>query len=109
MTVAEVRRGRLRPPSDAPAEGERFDLLVEANAGRTTIEQILSGRVETPLDYLGDRNEWVAILAGRATLEVDGEPVALAPGDWVVLPANVPHRLTSVDEGTSWLAFHFDS
>ncbi len=107
--MSEVRRGRLRPPSDAPTDGERFDLLVDTTDGRPVVEQILSGRVDTPVDYLGDRDEWVAILAGNATLDVDGQTVELAAGDWVVLPAHVPHRLMSVDEGTSWLAFHFDS
>jgi cupin 2 domain-containing protein len=104
--MADVRRGRLRPPSDAPAAGERTDHLVDGH--RVTIEQILSGQVDTPLDYQPERHEWVAVLTGGATLDVDGETVDLAPGDWVVLPADVPHRLTRVDEGTSWLAVHFD-
>jgi len=105
--VDAVRRGRLRPPSDAPDEGERFDHLV-AEDGRAVVEQILSGRVEDPADYLQDHDEWVTLLSGRATLEVGDEPVELAAGEWVVLPAHVPHRLVTVDPGTSWLAFHLD-
>ncbi len=104
--MADVRRGRLRPPSDAPAGGERTDHLVDGRG--VEIEQILSGRVDTPVDYQAERHEWVAVLAGGATLDVGGEAVDLAPGDWVVLPAGVPHRLTRVDAGTSWLAVHFD-
>ena len=105
--MAEVRRGRLRPPSDAPADGETTDRLVDVRGG-TRIEQILSGRVDTPVDYQPDRHEWVTVLAGGATLVVDGETVDLAPGDWVLLPADVPHRLVRVVAGTSWLAFHFE-
>jgi len=75
--------------------------------GRVVVEQILSGRVDTPVDYLEPRHEWVAVLAGGAVLEVDGDAVTLEPGDWVVLPADVPHRLVLVEEGTSWLAFRF--
>jgi mannose-6-phosphate isomerase-like protein (cupin superfamily) len=81
---------------------------VTTRNGGARVEQILSGRVDTPVDYLEPSAEWVAVLAGGATVEVAGEPVDLAPGDWVLLPADVPHRLTRVDAGTSWLAFHFD-
>jgi hypothetical protein len=105
--IRVVRRGRLRLPSDAPAEGERADRLVGVG-DRPVVEQILSGRVDCPIDYLGDRGEWVALLAGGAVLEVGGEQVDLGPGDWVVLPARVPHRLLRVEPGTSWLAVHFD-
>ena len=101
-----MQRGRLRPSSDAPAEGERFDHLVSAG-GRVVVEQILSGRVDGPTDYLPDRDEWVAVLAGGAVLDVGGEAVELGPGDWVLLPAGVAHRVVRVEEGTSWLAFHF--
>jgi cupin 2 domain-containing protein len=76
--------------------------------GRVVVEQILSGQVEGPAAYLLDRDEWVAVLAGGASLEVGGEPVELAAGDWVLLPAGVPHRVVRVEPGTSWLAFHFE-
>lgn len=83
-------------------------MLVAAAAGATPIvEQILSGRVDTPVDYLAPRNEWIAVLHGGATLQVGAEPVELTAGEWVVLPADVPHRLLQVEEGTSWLAFHY--
>jgi cupin 2 domain-containing protein len=74
--------------------------------GQVLVEQILSGRVDVPSDHLERRDEWVTVLAGGAILDVDGEQVELGPGDWVLLPADVPHRVTQVDEGTSWLAFH---
>ncbi len=77
--------------------------------GRVVVEQILSGRVEGPLDYLQDHDEWVAVLAGGAVLDVGGEVVELAAGDWVLLPADVPHQLVRVEEGTNWIAFHFAS
>ena len=106
--MAPIRQGRLRPPSDAPHHGESHHPLVTTDDGRTQVEQILSGHVDTPVDYLESRPEWVTVLAGGATIEVANERIDLAPGDWVLLPADVPHRLTRVDEGTSWLAFHLD-
>ena len=43
------------------------------------------------------------MLGGRAELEVAGTPVALEAGDWLLLPAGTPHRLTATRPGTSWL------
>jgi mannose-6-phosphate isomerase-like protein (cupin superfamily) len=98
------RRGRLLEPAAAPATGERFEVL--ASLAGTTVEQILSGRLERPGEYLQDHDEWVVLLAGRARLEVAGEPVELAAGDWLLLPAGVPHAVLETEPGSSWLAVH---
>ncbi|MDP1807020.1 MAG: cupin domain-containing protein [Acidimicrobiales bacterium] len=70
------------------------------------MEQILSGPDVDPADYLQDSDEWITLLAGAAVLEVGGERVELGPGDWVLLPAGVPHRLVEVESGSNWLAVH---
>ena len=59
-----------------------------------------------PAEYRQEQDEWVLLLEGGATLDVGGERVDLAPGDWVFLPAGVPHTLVRTDTGTSWLAVH---
>ena len=46
------------------------------------------------------------VLAGGATLEVDGERVELEARDWLFLPSGLPHRLVETEPGTSWLAVH---
>lgn len=96
--------GRLLPPGAAPAQGERTCVLVEAGGAR--VEQILSGQVAVPVDYCQDHAEWVLLLSGAAELEVDGSRRALGPGDWLLLPAGRPHRLTAVRPQTAWLAVH---
>ena len=53
-----------------------------------------------------DHDEWVVVLAGAASLEIDGRQHALGAGDWVLLPAGVPHRVLATTAGTSWLAVH---
>jgi cupin 2 domain-containing protein len=70
------------------------------------IEQILSGPDVEPADYLQDQDEWITVLAGSAALQVGDERVDLGAGDWVLLPAGVPHRLLEVESGTNWLAVH---
>ena len=70
------------------------------------IEQILSGRTVEPHSYVQPQDEWVVVLAGRAALDVDGEPVVLGPGEWLFLPAGVAHTVRETTPGTSWLAVH---
>jgi cupin 2 domain-containing protein len=101
VSDAPYTRGRLHDPADAPATGEATDAL--AHLGGTVIEQIRSGRLGAPVDYLADVDEWVVLLAGAATLEVGGDTLDLVTGDWVLLPAGTPHRLMSTAPGTNWL------
>jgi mannose-6-phosphate isomerase-like protein (cupin superfamily) len=43
-------------------------------------------------------DEAYVILEGRATLDVDGERVAVGPGSIVFVPANSDHRFTDIQE-----------
>jgi mannose-6-phosphate isomerase-like protein (cupin superfamily) len=94
-------RGRLAPASAAPDDGEHVRPL--AQLGQVVIDQILSGRLEAPVDYLQDVDEWVTVVHGAAVLEVDGQRMELSAGDWVLLPTGTPHRLVETQPGTSWL------
>ncbi|MBK5222086.1 MAG: cupin domain-containing protein [Acidimicrobiia bacterium] len=99
-----MRAGRLASGGAAPVDGESTDVLASGDGFR--VEQILSGQVDTPVEYLQEHDEWVLVVAGAAVLEVDGERVELAAGGWVELPGGRPHRLLSVVPGTSWVAVH---
>ncbi|MFI5607129.1 cupin domain-containing protein [Amycolatopsis sp. NPDC051903] len=44
------------------------------------------------------------VLEGRLTGEVDGEPGEFGPGDTVVHPRGVPHRVTAIVD-SRWLEF----
>ena len=103
-TSPSWRLGRLLPASQAPESGERFQAIL--TSGDLLIEQILSGRNVEPSTYLQDHDEWVAVLAGRAAVDVDGGRVDVAAGDWLFLPAGVPHAVLETAPGTSWLAVH---
>lgn len=97
----EPRRGSLRTGSTAPHHGEETVAL--ATVGGAVVEQILSGRLGAPVDYVADVDEWVLVLEGRAVLEVAGTPVELRAGDWMMLPAHTAHRLLDTEPGTNWL------
>jgi mannose-6-phosphate isomerase-like protein (cupin superfamily) len=96
-----ITRGRLRHPDAAPGSGEHVHRL--ARLENVVVDQILSGRLDGPLDYCQDTDEWVVVLHGGATLEVEDDRVHLGAGDWLLLPARTPHRLVEVHPGTSWL------
>jgi len=103
-----LRQGSLfRVP--AAADGETVDVLLARPGLR--IERIVSTGQSTPpgIWYDQPEDEWVALLAGSATLQWgDGSLVDLAPGDWLLIPAHIRHRVeaTSVDPPCVWLAVH---
>ncbi len=77
------------------------------------VERIVStGQSTPPGEWLeGDRDEWVVLLQGAAEIGfADGTRTRLAPGDYVLLPAGLRHRVerTSVEPACIWLAVHAD-
>jgi cupin 2 domain-containing protein len=76
------------------------------------IERIVStGQATPPSEWLEqDWTEWVALLAGAAAIQLEGEPGprTLEPGDWLLIPARKRHRVewTELSGATIWLAVH---
>jgi cupin 2 domain-containing protein len=104
--MSDARRGKLRPSSQAPELGEYSEELVRPGLGNVVIEHILSGALTAPVDYNQSHDEWVLVLEGAAVVEVGDQRFDLTAGDWLLLPARVPHRLVESRPGTSWLAVH---
>ena len=77
------------------------------------VERIVSAGQQSPPGFWYDQSEdeWVVVLEGAAALEFEGqqEPVRLAPGDWVNIPAHRRHRVawTAPARRTVWLAIHY--
>lgn len=96
------------PPGTAEAE----DLASLFRAQGVEVERIVSTGQATPPGewYDQDWTEWVVLLSGSACLAIEGEPAArtLLPGDWVLLPPHLRHRVewTDPDGPTVWLAVH---
>jgi cupin 2 domain-containing protein len=76
------------------------------------IARIVSHGHASPSGYWYDQDdaEWVMVVSGAAGLLIEGEPEArrLGPGDYVLIPAHVRHRVdwTAADQPTIWLAVH---
>jgi cupin 2 domain-containing protein len=99
-----------RPPG-FPSPDETVDVLAEGPEVR--VERILSAGHVTPEGqwYDQDRDEWVALIEGRARLVFDdGTDLELGPGDAVFLAAHRRHRVawTSAEPPCVWLAVHAD-
>lgn len=91
------------------ADQEDFRDLIEDRGVK--IERIVSQGHVTPEGewYDQDRDEWVVVLDGEATLEwEDGRRRTLTRGDSVLLPAHERHRVaaTSTEPPVIWLAVH---
>ena len=88
--------------------------LIESllDTGNLRIERIVSRGHTSPAEgwYDQDRNEWLLLLSGSATLLFeDNTEVRLSQGDILDIPAHQKHRVTgtSPDKDTLWLAVHY--
>ena len=95
-------------PDPLPAE-ELFETLLQTPALR--VERIVSTGQMTPPGqwYDQERDAWVVLLQGAATLEYEaGELQPLSAGDHVLIPARRRHRVifTSQQPPCLWLAIH---
>jgi cupin 2 domain-containing protein len=95
-----------------PEKTEEFfqDIL---KSGSFRLERIVSHGERSPEGFWYDQeeNEWVLLLAGSAEISfADGRRVSLLPGDHLLLPKHVRHRVERTDmmQNTVWLALHFD-
>jgi len=105
------RFGRLPDGPPAPAAGGESFATLLAGPGGARVERIASRAHADPPDrwYDQDGDEFVLLVAGHARLAfADGAERALAPGDWVVIPARCRHRVawTDPEAETLWLAVH---
>ncbi len=89
---------------------EAFDDLL--NVPGLRIERIVSHGQKSPprFWYEQDEDEWVIVLQGSATLQLEGRDtlVSLESGDHYWIPAGLRHRVDATAPGrpTIWLAVH---
>lgn len=82
---------------------------------RFRLERIVSQGQASPAGFWYDQPqaEWVLVVQGRARLRFadQAEPVSLGPGDYLLIPAHVRHRVEWTDNTppTVWLALHYEA
>ena len=89
---------------NTPKTGESFEKLLEHK--NVKIFKIVSSDEVDSKTYIQNEDEWVVLLRGEATLELDGEILNLKEGDFLFIPAKTPHKILNTKRGTLWLAVH---
>ena len=94
--------------TDQAASGETTHPLLSGQA--YTLEHIVSRGQPSPPDswYDQDRDEWVVLIAGTATLQYEASSQELVAGDALLIPAHLKHRVAEVSHDAVWIALHFD-
>lgn len=87
-----------------PSTGERFETI--ASCRNVVIKRIVSSATPDSTEYVQAEDEWVVLLRGEATLEIEGRAVELREGNYVLLPARTPHVVRRTTAGAIWLAVH---
>ena len=90
---------------------ELFEVIV--NKGSTRIERIVSKGHSSPKNfwYKQKEDEFVILLSGSATIlfKESGKEEFLEPGDYLIIPAFVEHKVISTNphEESVWLALFY--
>jgi len=106
-----VLAGNLLDQLPRALQGENLETVI--SRGEVRFERIVSTGQASPPDFWYDQNEneFVLLLAGAATLRIEGEECVLEmrPGSFVEIPAHRRHRVefTQADPPTIWLAVFF--
>jgi cupin 2 domain-containing protein len=87
-----------------PKIGEQFDTLLE-HKNIKIVRIVSSDTLESEL-YCQDEDEWVVLIEGSASIEIDKKKQTLHKGDSLFIPANTAHRVLETRHGTIWLAVH---
>jgi cupin 2 domain-containing protein len=90
-------------PAAAPGT-ERFDVLLRSRG--VILERIVSSGSQPAQRYCQDQDEWVMLVRGTAEMRIDGLPVQLQAGQFLMLPKHTPHEVISTSQNAVWLALH---
>lgn len=86
-------------------EEELFDVIQKGTNYR--IERIVSAGHSSPEGFFYDQenDEWIMLVQGEATLEMEGKYVEMKAGDYMFVPKNCKHRIekTSIAPTCIWL------
>ena len=90
-----------------PKIGEEFTTLLEKE--NIKIARIVSSDKLEEKEYYQKEDEFVILLEGKASLEIEGKKVTLNRGETLFIPAKTKHKVLTCQKGTLWLAIHFNA
>jgi len=89
-----------------PNSGEDFTTLLEDK--NIKVVRIVSSNNIKIKEYCQEENEFVLLLEGFATLEINGKIKNLTKGDYLLIKANTPHKVLKTSKGALWLAIYYN-
>ncbi len=89
---------------DIPDSGESFSTLFEDKNIRV-VRIVSSEDIDSKL-YNQKEDEWIVLLNGEASLDIDGDIQELKKGDTLFIPTHTPHRVLKTKKGTLWLSIY---
>jgi cupin 2 domain-containing protein len=110
MRHPAITGGNLFDGIPSVLEAEEVRTLVAAGPLRL-VRIVSTGQASPPGQWYDQADhEWVVLLKGAAAIRFEDEDAsrALAPGDYLLIPAHARHRVewTAESEPTVWLALH---
>jgi len=99
--------------ADMPSAVSAEQITVLLSTPNLKIERIVSHGHTSPEGFWYDQddNEWVMVVAGAASVLIEGEaePRQMKAGDHLNIPAHTRHRVAWTDpsQPTIWLAVHY--
>lgn len=78
---------------------------VGSTSGFGGVLQLAPGEVVTE-HYHPYSEEFLHVITGRLSMALDGQPMELGPGDSLMVPINMRHRLVNVGDVASMVVFH---
>ena len=88
-----------------PNAGENFTTLLKKE--NIKIARIVSSDKLEPKEYCQEEDEFVILLEGKATLEIEGKKTTLNRGESLFIPAKTKHKVLTTQKGTLWIAIYF--
>ncbi len=104
MLPMDLQKNIFKNLIEPKAGSETFNTLLEHKDIK--IELINSNSIVNGDTYQQEQDEWILLLEGEATLEVEGITHILQAGDYLFIPAQTVHKVLSTDKKTLWLAVH---
>ncbi len=95
MNTPEPTVVKLNDAADYQARSVVSQTLLKSPAGTVTLFAFDKGQALS--EHTAPFDAAVQILDGTAEVVIGGKPYRLSAGDFIIMPANIPHAVTAVE------------
>lgn len=90
-----------------PPKFDEIHEILHKQKGVEIAHIVSSSKLKDTL-YIQDKDEFVLLLSGKATLKLNGKKKRLKSGEYLFIPALTKHKITKTKKNTHWLAVYID-